>query len=209
MYFESDPIRDPSIESTDTLMPDLPFDPPAQHTDAPSSEFFDQDFAGLDLDLQFVQFGNFSPTFYGSKPIISTPPALTYSTDSEVASSYYSSDFSQSDYSIPSEVESLYLLDNGLYGMQPMHNPIHSAVFSAIPPLHPAEAQFDFGTLDLNPNVGISPEDLSIAVQPPPTIVVPTPLPVQVMPASEAQMAPEQDRPFKCPQCPQSKAETI
>jgi hypothetical protein len=212
MSFESDLIQYPSTKSTDAQRPELFFAPPPQHTDAPSPESFDREVAELDLNFPFEPFGpfdDFLPTFI---PIISTPSALTYSTDSvhEVTSSHYSSDFSQSDYSIPSEIESYYSLNNGLYRT---HDSIHPAFSSNgppdIPPLHPAEVQFDFGTSDLSPNVGISPEDLSTAMQPPPTSVVPTPLPVHVTPASEAQMAPASDRPYKCPLCPHCKAETI
>jgi hypothetical protein len=210
MSFESDLIQYPSTKSTDAQRPELFFAPPPQHTDAPSPESFDREVAELDLNFPFEPFGpfdDFLPTF---TPIISTPSALTYSTDSvhEVTSSHYSSDFSQSDYSIPSEIGSYYSLNNGLYRT---HDSIHSAFSSNgppdVPPLHPAEVQFDFGTSDLSPNVGISPEDLSTAMQPP-TSVVPT-LPVHVTPASEAQMAPASDRPYKCPLCPHCKAETI
>ena len=139
------------------------------------------------------------------------PSALTYSTDSvpEVTSSHYSSDFSQSDYSIPSDIESYYSSNNGLYRT---HDSIQSAVFSydppSIPPPHSAEAQFDFGTSDLSPNVGISPEDLSTAVQPPPSVVA-TPLPIHVTPDWEAQMASAPDKTFQCHLCPYCKAETI
>jgi len=196
MFSESDRIQYPSTESTDALRPELFFAPPPQHTDAPSPESFDQEVAELDLDLLFEQF-DFLPTFYDTIPVISDPSALTYSTDSvqEVTSSHYSSDFTQSDYPISSEIESYYSLNNGLS----------------------AEAQFD-STSDLSPNfVGISPEDssisapvpfsvplLSTAMQPP-TSVVPAPLPVHVTPDSEAHtMAPAPDRQFKCPLCPRT-----
>ncbi len=210
MSFEPDLVQYPPAESTDALRPELFFAPPPQHTDAPSPELFDQEVAGLDLNFPFEPFGpfkfdDFLPTFI---PIISTPSALTYSTDSvhEVTS-----DFSQSDYSIPSEIESYYSSNNGLYRA---NDSIQSAGFSngppseSIPSLHSAEAQFDFGTSDLSPNIGISPVDLSTAMQPP-TNVVPTPLLVHVTPDSEAQMAPVPDRPYKCPLCPHCKAETI
>ena len=198
MSFESDPVQYPSTENTDALWPEPFFAPPPQHTEAPPPELFDQEVGELDLNFPFEQFDDFLPTFYDSIPVTSTPPALTYSTDSQ-----YSSDFTQSDYSIPSE--SYYSSDNGLYGTD---DSIHPAVFSNGPPsipLHPADAQFDFVTSDLNSNViGISPRDLSIAMKSPPT-----PLPVHVTPASEVQMAPASDRPFKCPHCPHCKAETI
>ncbi|KAF8490812.1 hypothetical protein F5888DRAFT_1909823 [Russula emetica] len=238
MFSESDLIQYPSTESssnstpdrsskpaiqslpTDALMPELFFAPPPQHTDAPSPESFDQEVAELDLDLLFEQF-DFLPTFYDTIPVISDPSALTYSTESvqEVTSSHYSSDFTQSDYPVPSEIENHYSSNNGLSGT---HDFIDSDVFSNGPPstqpLHPAEAQFDSGTSDLSPNfVGISPEDssisapvpfsvplLSTAMQPP-TSVVPAPLPVHVTPDSEAHtMAPAPDRQFKCPLCPRT-----
>jgi hypothetical protein len=208
MSSELDLIQYPFTEGTDGLKPELFFAPPPQHTDAPSPDLFDQEVAGLDLDLPFKQFYDFLPTL-DSIPITSTPSALTYSTDSvhEVSSSHYSSDFTQSDYSIPSEIESYHSLNNGFYGT---HDSIHSTVSFNGPPFHPAEAQFDFGTSDLTPDfIGISPEDLSTAMQPPPASVVTTPLPVHVTPASEEQMAPAPDRPFKCPHCSHCKAETI
>jgi hypothetical protein len=224
MFSESDLIQYPSIECTDALRPELFFAPPPQHTDAPSPESFDQEVAELDLDLLFEQF-DFLPTFYDSIPVISDPSALTYSTDSvqEVPSSHYSSDFTQSDYPVPSEIESYCSSNNELSGT---HDSIGSDVLSngppSIQPLHPAEAQFDSRTSDLSPNfVGIYPEDssisapvplsvplLSTAMQPP-TSVVPAPLPVHVTPDSEAHMAPAPDRQFKCPLCPRSKSETI
>jgi hypothetical protein len=221
MSLESDLIQHPSTESSDALRPELFFAPPPQHTDAPPPELFDQEVAVLDLDLPFEQFEDFFTTFHNSIPAVdSTPSALTYSTDSvhEVTSSQYSSDFTQSDYPIPSEIESYFSLNNGngLYGTA--HDSIHSADFSngppSIPPLHPAEPKFDFGTSDLSPNfVGsppeIPPEDLFTVMQPRPTSVVPTPLPVHVTPDSEAQIAPAPDRPYKCPLCPRCKAETI
>jgi hypothetical protein len=197
-------------------MPELFFAPPPQHTDAPPPESFDQDaelfgqeVAELDLNtIPFELLGPFHeilPTFI---PIISTPSALTYSTDSvhEVSSYYYSSDFSKSDYSIPSDIESYYSSNNGLYGT---HDSIQSTVFSNGPPsipLHSAEAQFEFGTSDLSPNVGIFPEDLSTAVQPPPTT---TPLPIHVTPDREAQVTLEPEKRFKCHLCPHCKAKTI
>ncbi|KAF8490814.1 hypothetical protein F5888DRAFT_1091527 [Russula emetica] len=201
MSFESDLIQYPSTESTDALRPGLFFAPPPQHTDAPSPELFDQEVAELDMNfpLAIQHFDEIFAFFRDSiPPSISTPLALTYS-DGAVY------DFS---------------LNKGLHGT---HDSIHSAIFSngppSIPPLHPAEAQFEFGTSDLGPNlVGISPEDLSTAMQSPPTSVVPTPLPVHVTPTSEAP-APsphsskrkhnlkthfgihDKSKPFKCDTC--------
>lgn len=217
MPLDSDLIQYPSAECTDELRPDLFFAPPPQHADAPPPELFDQEVARLDLDLPFEQFEDFFTTFNDTIPVIYTPSTLTYSTDSvrEVTSSQYSSDFTQSDYPIASEIESYFSMNSRLYETP---DSIHSADFSngppSIHPLRPAEpeAQFDFETSDLSPNfVGISPEDLSTAVQPPPTSVVPAPLPVHVTPDSEAPFAPasDSDRPYKCPLCSHCKAETI
>ena len=200
MSFKSDLVQYPSAESTDALRPELFFAPPPQHTEAPPPELFDQEVAELDLNFPFEQFDDFLPTFYDSIPVTSTPPALTYSTDS-----LYSSDFTQSDYSIPSEIESYYLSDNGLYGTDDSIQPAVSSNGPPSLPIHPAEAQFDVVASDFNPNfIGFSAEDLSTAMKPPPT-----PLPVHVTPASEAQTAPASDRPFKCPHCSHCKAETI
>jgi hypothetical protein len=206
MSFEEDFIQ------YDALRSELFFAPPPQHTDAPSCESFDQDVAELDLDLPFQQIDDFFRTFV---PIISSGPStLTYSTDSvdEVASSsLYTSDLSQSDYSILSEIDNYYSLNNGLDGT---HDSIHPTVFSngppSISPFHLAEAQFDFdfGTSDFSPNVEISPEDLPSALQPSMS-VVPAPLPVHATPDSEAQKAPTPEKPFKCPFCHHCKAEAI
>ena len=177
MSFESY-LRYPFTECTDALGTELFFAPPPQDPDAPSPESFDQELAGLNLDFPFEQF-NFLPAFHDPIPDISTPPALTYSTDSATShysTSHYSSDFTE--YSI-----------------------------SSIQPLHLAEAQFNFGTSDLS-NVGISPENLSIQ-PPTTQSVVPTPLPVHVTPEAEAQMAPASDRPYKCPHCSHCKAESF
>jgi len=204
MSFESDPIQYSSIESTDPLRPELFFAPPPQHTNAPSPESFD---AELDLNLGFEQSNPFLPTFNDSNFF---PSALTYSTDSAPGVfTYYSSDFTQSDYPTSSEIESFSSFNSELIGTNDSFN---SDIFSNGPPsislFHPAEAQFDFGTSDLSPNVGISPEDLHTAMQPP-TSVVPTPLPVHATVELEEQMAPASDRPFKCPFCPHGKAETL
>ncbi|KAN0118541.1 hypothetical protein V8E52_004964 [Russula decolorans] len=200
MSFELDLIQSPSTGSTDALRPGLFFPPPPQHLDAPSPELFDKEVAELDLDFAFEAFEPVDESFatiHDSITVISAP-----SSTSAVYGDTYSSDFTKSDYLIPSEIESYYSLNNVLYGT---HGYIHSAVFSnsppSIPPLHPAEVQFDFGTSDLSLNfVGISSEDLSTAM--PPTSVVPTLLPVHVTPCSEAQIAPTSDRPFKCPHSP-------
>ena len=217
MSFKSDLIQFPSTTertvSTDELRPGLFFAPAPQHTDAPPPELFDQEVSELDLDFALKPIDEFFTTFRDSVrtipdsiPFISAPLP---STDSTVAvyGGNHSSDFAKSDYLTSPEIESNYSLNNdGYYGT---HGFIHSPVFSngqpSIPPLHPAEAQFDSGTSDLSPNfVGISPEDLSTATQPP----QPIPLPVHVTPDSEAQMAPAPDRPFKCPHSPHCKAET-
>ena len=216
MSFESDLIQDSSTTSTDALGLELFFAPPPQHTDAPSPEIFDQEVAELDLDFPF-KFDDFSAAFYGTIPVVSTPSALTYTTDSVhgVTTSHYSSDFTQSEYSIPSEIESYYSLNNGPYGS---HDSSPSAAFSngpsSIPSIHLSKAEPDFGTSDLSPNfVGISPEDLSTAMQPTPSgTTVPIPLPVHVTPDSVAQApAPDNDRPFKCPHpgCRHCKAKTF
>ena len=211
MSFESNLTQYPSTETTDALRPGFFFAPPPQ-PDALSHELFDQEIAELDLDFSFEAIDEIFTTFRNSIPNISTPSALASSTGAVygVTSSHCSSDFTQLDYSIFSDMESYYLLDNGPYGM---HDPIHSAVSSngppSIPPLHQAEAQFDFGTSDLSPNsVVIPPEDLSTAMQPPPSSIVPTPLPAHVTPVSEAQTASTPDRALKCPHSPHCKAET-
>src|SRR6267154_2641002 len=215
---ESDLVQYPSRAAggtgTDAQRPELFFAPPPQYTYAPSPESFDQELAGLDLNLPFEAFGPFDDFLPPFIPIIPTPSALTYSTDSvHEVTSQYSSDFSQSDYPTPSDIESSYYSSNN--GHYRTHDSIQSAGFSNGPPsagilpFHSAEAQFDFGTSDLSPEVGISPEGFSNAMQSPPTSVVATPLPVHVKPDSEAQMAPTPDRPFKCHICPHCKAETI
>ncbi len=206
----SDLILFAPTESAGALAPDLLF-APSQPVDAPSPESFDKEVTELlvDLDLPSNQFFDFPPTFDDAISAVFTPSILTYSTDSvrEVTSSNYSCDFTPSDYSIPSEIDSYGSLNYGT------HNSIYSAISNSppsIPPLHPAKSQADYDTSDLNPSfVGISLEDLSTAVQQP-TSVVPTSLPVCVTPASDVQSAPvpAPDKPFNCPHCPLCKAKS-
>ena len=180
MYSE-DYIQDSLV---DALERESSFAPLPQHTDALAPEAFDQFVADAESDPNYPIEQQFLP---GSIPIILTPSALTNPTDHELTTSYYSlSDFTQSDYSIPSDISSLSSLNDELYGV---HVSIPSPTFPNDPPsiqpqaLHPDEAQFDFWTPDLSPNIGISPEDLSTVVKPPTTSVVFTPPPVHVTPA--------------------------
>jgi hypothetical protein len=201
----SDLILRAPTESAGALAPDLLFAPP-QPVDAPSPDLFDKEVTELlvDQDVPSEQFFGFPPTFDDSISAVFTPSILTYSTDSvhEVSSSRYSYNFSQSqsDYSIPSEIDSYGSLNYGT----------HNSIYSAIPPLYPASAQADYETSDLNPSfVGISLEDLSTTVQQP-TSFDPTSLPVCVTPASdsEVQNAPASDKVFDCPHCPRCKPES-
>lgn len=207
---ESDRGKHRSTENTNTKSdapwPELFFAPPPEHSaadDPPIEEFeqeaeeAEQEAEDLNLSLPFERYDDFLTALYDFTPVISTP----YSTSDSVyeATSYYSSDLTLSDSSYYSSIDGLY------YGAD---DSIHPAILSNGPPsipIHPAEAHFDFGTSDPNPNpFGIFPEDLSTAIQPP--TVAHTPLPVHVTPTSEA---PDPDRPFICPHCPLSKAETI
>lgn len=214
MPFESDRDRyrstKPQAESTDAeldaLMPELFFAPPPQHTaaDDPPIEEFNQEFEGLELNLPFEHYDDFLTALYGTTPVISTPSTLTYSTSDsihEATSSHYSSDLT-----VSSDYLSYHSSNDGLYcGAD---DSIHPAIFSNDPPsipLCPAEAHFDFGTSDSKPDsFGILPEDLATAIQPPSVAL--TPLSVHVTPTSET---PDPDKPFICPHCPQSKAETF
>ena len=186
MYF-----RDPSTESTNA---ELFFAPLPQHTDSPSPESFEQEFTRLDLHLPFEQYDNFLPAFHDSIPDISPPSAYPNHSGHKVTS-HHSSDFTQSDHSIPSDS----LLNNGFYGT--IHSPDFSNGLPPIQPLHTAGAQFGFETSNLGLNVGISPGDLSTAVQ------VPAAAAAHMTPNSEIQMqiGPGPDRPYQCPICPHSK----
>lgn len=198
-----------STESTDAPFISGLLFPPSQLPDAPSPESFDQEFAELELCLPFdsEQSDGLFTTFRDFRPIISTPSVSTSTICVYGATpSTYSPDITRSGYFIPSELDEGYLsLNNGPYGT---HDSIHSAVFSngppSIPPPHPAQAQFEFGTSDLSPNlIGISPEYLSAGIQSSPA------LSVHVTPDLEAQPLPIPNRPFKCPHSPHCKAETI
>lgn len=207
----------PSTEFTDAAFALEPsFSPP----DAPSPEVFDQEFAELDLGLPYAEQSDgffTSTTFRDFRPVISPVSGpLTYSTTCVYGetSSHYSSDLTRSGHLTSDvQVEALegYSSNNGLPGT----HDIHSAVFSNgppfVPPLHGAEDEFAFGTSFFSPNfAGITSEDSSTAVQLPFT---PPHSVHQMTPDSEAQeqMAPtpDRDRPFKCPQSPHCKEETI
>jgi hypothetical protein len=143
----------------------------------------------------------------------STPSALTYSTesDSEPTPSQYSG-FEPSDYSTPSDI-----VTGGWSAEQQFYSP-HDSVYSDVisngsmsfgslppsPPLNPVDARADYGTSNPYQSLFAEAEDLPFALQQLAIVIPPTPHCVQVMPDTQAYATP--DRPFKCPLCPFSKA---
>jgi hypothetical protein len=196
MSFESDLFSYLPNESAD-----LPFfAPPPQAADAPSPDSFDNEVDNEVGELNINWFFNDNFSFQDTVSVVSTPPALTYSTDSSYAFSQYSYDNtpSASDYSNPSEIEACGSVKDGLYTM---HGSIYSAVFSdgpTFPPVSPVTTQSDYGTSNLGPNFIRMSLDESSAEQS--ACVAPTPL--HATPNSKAQTGPLVTKPFKCPLCP-------
>ena len=162
---------------------DLFFAPVPQLAHAPSPDTFDlevdndKEVEEFDFESSSKQLDDFFATLRDNTiPVVPTPSAVTYSTEStyDVSSSQYSSDFTLSDYSIPSEIESRSSVDDGLHS----HNPltfVYSGVFSdsplSIPPPSAAKAV-------------PSQESATLALS-----------------AVVKDAAYKPDRPFKCPQC--------
>ncbi len=101
---------------------DLFFAPDPPVADAPSPETFDlevdndKEVEDFDLELSFKQFDDFFATFRDTIPVAPTPSVVTHSTESAYeVSSQYSCDFTLSDYSLPSEIESPGSVNDGLY----------------------------------------------------------------------------------------------
>jgi hypothetical protein len=181
MSSESDSFEYLPNESPDPNNADLFFfAPPPQPADAPSIESFDKDVdkdvAELDLNWSF---DDFLSTVCDNIPAVSTPPALTFSTDSgyEIASSQYSYDNAPSVLSNPSECETFGSVNDGPYTT---HDSPYPAVFSdgplPFPPINPVNDQSDYGTS----GVSTSP-------------------PVHVPDSEAAQTA--KDKPHKCTEC--------
>ena len=132
MSFEPDLIRYPSSKGTDAMKADLFFAPDPQLAHAPSPDSFDlevdndKEVEEFDLDLSFKQFDDFFASFRDTIPVAPTPSTVTHSTGSiyEASSSQYSCDFTLSDYSIPSEIESRGSVNDGFYNTPP---PAYSA----------------------------------------------------------------------------------
>ena len=126
MSFEPDFIRYPSSKGTDVMKADLFFAPDPQLAHAPSPESFDlevdndKEVEEFDLDLSFKQFDDFFANFRDTIPVAPAPSTVTHSTGSIYeSSSQYSCDFTLSDYSIPSEIESCGSVNDGLYNTPP------------------------------------------------------------------------------------------
>lgn len=150
MSFEQGFIQYPLSKGTDAMKADLffapdPFFAPApQLADAPSPDTFDlevdnnKEVEDFDLELSFKQIDDVFATFRDTIPVAPTPTLVTDSTE---ASSQYSCDFTPSDYSILSEIESRGSVNDGPYST---HASVYSAAFSnsllPIPPPSPAKA---------------------------------------------------------------------
>jgi hypothetical protein len=181
-----------------------------ENTQDLSPESFSKEVEEYELDWHQYQdnFSNFPDNF----PVTTTtPPSLTYSTESnyEFAPSQYSYGLGPSEYSIPSELATRSPVEHGVYAIPGTlssdvvyNDPLSFGPLPHPPgpPLHPAEAYINYGTSDPSPSFfSISPEELSLAIQEPTTIVAPALQSIEVMPDSQTQVTPE--KPFRCPQC--------
>ena len=194
MSFEPNFIQYPSSKGAgpDAMKADLFFAPDPQLAVAPSPDtFFDQEVDNdkeveeFDLELNFKEFDDFFATICDTIPVVPTPSVVNHSTESayEVSSSQYSCDFTLSEYSIPSEIESRDSVNDGLYST---HASVYSAAFSnsaqSIPPRSPAKA------------VAVQESTVALSAA------------VRVVPG-EAREAHGPVKPFKCPLCPFCESE--
>lgn len=173
------------------------------YADGPPPESFDNEFGNVEFDWSPEQLDKlFSPSCV-TVPVITTPPTLTYSTESASQSSY---SYTFSDYSFPSDPstgvdgmhDSMSIYSNMFYNGPPSFGPLPPS-----PPPHPARALLDNGTsADYQVSFGVSPDDISPPVQLSVTPVAPA-IP-QVMSDTQEPIAPR--KPYKCPRCPFGKA---
>jgi hypothetical protein len=199
--------------------------PPLQLADAPPPELFDQE---CDNDEEVIEFdcpAEKMDTFFPSSPDttptistkISTPSALTYSTDSsyEIDSSQYSfnaTSSSESDYLNLSEFGTHGSVNSWLYSQAAISSP----EFTYIPPLNPAEAH---GTMELDQSFladdcSTAMQQLSVTCVNPAALSgtgekIDTSLSAHVISDSEAQNEAPVKKPFKCPHCRFCKSEPI
>lgn len=159
----------PPSESADEMKKDLFFAPAPQVAYAPSPDTFDLEvdnyggFEEFDLESSSKQIDDFFDTYHRYMPVVSTPSAVSHSTESlyEVSSSLYScptlSDCSTP--SIQSENEFRGSVNEGLYSP---HSSEYSAAFSdspsCVPPTPANKARFDnktifdYGSMNLDQN---------------------------------------------------------
>jgi hypothetical protein len=182
-----------------------------------SLESFDKDIEELFSDWHFPEVQGTFPNYPGTFPVISTPPSLAYSTesDSEWTPSQYS--FAPSDYSTPSDIVAggpaehrFYSPHDSVYSDVIPNDPLSFGPLPPSPPLNPVRAHSEYGTSNpYQPLFEIPPEDRSFAL-PLSATVVPSTLDcvqdLQVMPDTQAYATP--DRPFQCPLCPFGKAKS-
>lgn len=210
MSFEQDLIWYPEEyppSSADERKADLFFAPAPQVAYAPSPDTFDLEvdnyggFEEFDLESSSKQIDHFFDT-YRYIPAVPTPSAVSHSTESlyEV-SSQYSGCPTLSDCSIStflSENEFLGSVNDGLYSP---HSSEYSAAFSDSPssvPLSPANmAIFDYGTLNLDPNLVAAQEYIFVGSAV--AHVVPD--------KAHEPVKRESVKRFKCPFCPHSEPE--
>jgi hypothetical protein len=195
MSFEPDLIRYPSSKGTEAMKADLFFTPDPffapdpQLAEAPSPDTFDlevdndKEVEDFDLELSFKEFDDFFATLRDTIPVVPTPSVVTHSTESayEISSSQYSCDFTLSDYSIPSEIESRDSVNDGLYST---HASVYSAAFSDSPPSFPSPSPVK-----------------AVAVQESATVSLSAA--VDVVPGETQGPV----KPFKCPLCPFCESE--
>jgi hypothetical protein len=184
-------------------------------------ESFDKDVEELFRECPNLQAQNTSsnipPNIY---PVITTLSSFTYSTesDSEPTRSQYSYDFAPSEYSAHSDIVSGGPADqdstynstsyNSIYSEFISDDPMSFGTLPPSPPLRPSEAHSGHGTSNLDQSfLSLSLSELSLSSQHSASIALPAPHPVQVMPDLRAYAV--ADRPFKCPECPFGKTDSI
>jgi NAD-dependent dihydropyrimidine dehydrogenase PreA subunit len=184
MSFQPDLIQYPSSKGADAMKADLFFAPDPQLAVAPPPEIFDQEVDNdkeveeFDLELSFKEFDDFFATVCDTIPVVPTPSVVTHSTESAYeVSSQYSSDFTLSEYSIPSEIESRDSVNDGLYST-------HASVYSS------ALSDFTQSIPAPSPAKAVAVQESTVALS----------AAVHVVPG-EARKAHGPVKPFKCPHC--------
>lgn len=210
----------------DTTKADLPFFAPLPQADAPPPESFDNEFEELDFEgpVQLpIHIEDPFSTFRGNTPVFTSPSVFTRSTESgyDLAASEYSYGYPPSNYSMPLDIAFNNVRVSSEYGgVDTLQDPMYPSGFSDLPsfgalpptpspspPLRVVKAQSDYGPSKSHPShFGVSPDNLSLPHQQPPTPTVPTVLPVQ---ASDKQGHIVLGKAHQCPNCSRGKAYSV